>query len=141
MYPRIRTPTLAQQGFKLKALQPRSKLNIDHGGNRLQWYGYLRPTPLSDKYQIRITVEKPKGMVPAVEVISPKLRSLNDEIIPHMYDQDSFELCLWHPQKGEWKSSMWIADSVLPWTAEWLFFYEVWLCTGDWMGGGEHPEN
>ena len=28
------------------------------------------------------------------------------------------------------------ADSQL-----WLFFYEIWLATSDWLGGGEHPES
>ena len=27
------------------------------------------------------------------------------------------------------------------WAAEWLFFYEVWLATGMWLGGGLHPED
>lgn len=35
---------------------------------------------------------------------------------------------------------MWLVDSVLLWASLWLFFYEVWLATGDWLGGGEHPD-
>jgi hypothetical protein len=34
---------------------------------------------------------------------------------------------------------MLIADSTIPWTAEWLIFYEIWKATGDWHGGGEWP--
>jgi len=22
----------------------------------------------------------------------------------------------------------------------WLFYYEIWLATGEWCGGGVHPE-
>ena len=34
---------------------------------------------------------------------------------------------------------MLIANTTLPWTAEWLFFYELWLVTGEWDGGGHWP--
>jgi hypothetical protein len=34
---------------------------------------------------------------------------------------------------------MFLADTVVPWTSEWLFFYEVWHATGLWLGGGTHP--
>ena len=34
---------------------------------------------------------------------------------------------------------MWIADTILPWTSLWLYFYELWHATGQWLGGGEHP--
>lgn len=33
---------------------------------------------------------------------------------------------------------MLLAESVLPWTAEWLFYYEMWHVTGEW-GGPEAP--
>jgi len=32
-----------------------------------------------------------------------------------------------------------IADTIVPWTADWLAHYEIWLVTGDWYGGGEWP--
>lgn len=34
---------------------------------------------------------------------------------------------------------MLIANTIVPWAVEWLFFYEVWLVTGEWGGGGEWP--
>ena len=30
-------------------------------------------------------------------------------------------------------------DTLIPWTAEWLWYFEDWLATGVWSGGGEHP--
>ena len=33
-----------------------------------------------------------------------------------------------------------LADTIIPWTVEWLYFYELWLATGEWLGGGEHPD-
>ena len=32
-----------------------------------------------------------------------------------------------------------IADTIVPWTAEWLVYYEIWLMTGEWYGGGDWP--
>jgi hypothetical protein len=29
--------------------------------------------------------------------------------------------------------------SRLPWAAIWLFYFEEWLASGEWKGGGEHP--
>ncbi|MGH8092034.1 MAG: hypothetical protein ACREIF_00990 [Chthoniobacterales bacterium] len=29
-----------------------------------------------------------------------------------------------------------LADTIVPWTSRWLYFYEIWLATGEWMGGG-----
>ena len=33
-----------------------------------------------------------------------------------------------------------IAETIIPWAAEWLFFFEGWLIDGHWAGGGTHPE-
>lgn len=33
-----------------------------------------------------------------------------------------------------------IANTILPWTSLWLYYYEIWLGTGKWEGGGDHPE-
>lgn len=80
-------------------------------------------------------------MKPEVFVEQPLLKDRTDSNIPHLYNRKRSKLCLWLPGHGEWSSRMWIADSVLLWTAEWLFFYEIWFATGAWLGGGEHPES
>ncbi|GAB3967002.1 hypothetical protein GCM10027615_15560 [Plantactinospora veratri] len=51
---------------------------------------------------------------------------------PHVYPAD--ELCLYYP--GGWKQNMLLSTTVVPWTAEWLMHYELWLVTGRWSGGG-----
>jgi hypothetical protein len=33
---------------------------------------------------------------------------------------------------------MLLAYTVVPWISEWLLYYELWLFTGEWTGGG-HP--
>ena len=29
-------------------------------------------------------------------------------------------------------------NTIVPWIADWLYYYEVWLFTGEWEGGGIH---
>ena len=32
-----------------------------------------------------------------------------------------------------------IDQTIVPWTALWLFYFEEWLFSDEWKGGGEHP--
>jgi hypothetical protein len=49
---------------------------------------------------------------------------------------DNTTLCLYYP--GHWKPEMLLSTTIVPWTAEWLMHYELWLATGHWAGGGSH---
>jgi len=70
--------------------------------------------------------------------LTPKLQRVRyDEPIPHIYN--SGDLCLYLPRINEWTPSMSIAQTIVPWTYKWLYFYEFWQVTGTWSGGGEHP--
>lgn len=40
----------------------------------------------------------------------------------------------------DFTSQMLLADTVIPWAVEWLYHYEIWLATGEWCGGGKHPQ-
>jgi hypothetical protein len=35
---------------------------------------------------------------------------------------------------------MWLGDTIVPWLAEWLIYYEGWRLTGTWHGNGLLPE-
>jgi hypothetical protein len=35
---------------------------------------------------------------------------------------------------------MLLATTTVPWALLWLFYFESWLVTGAWDGGGIHPE-
>lgn len=39
----------------------------------------------------------------------------------------------------EWTSEMPLAETIIPWASLWLFYFEDWLVTNGWKGGGEHP--
>jgi hypothetical protein len=99
--------------------------------------GTVQPTEISDNYRVRIEFEA--ACPPKVWVISPALccREGADRI-PHMYDQK--RLCLYMPGSGEWIGNMSLGHTLIPWISVWLFYYELWHGTGEWLGGG-HETN
>lgn len=106
---------------------------------RLVWEFEAKPTPLSRTYRLRI--EYQEGSVPKVVVVDPDLRQLADgRILPHVYEQHPTQLCLYFPKTGEWSSGKLIATSIVPWAYLWLFYFEEWLISNEWKGGGEHPK-
>lgn len=105
--------------------------------NVVTWIGEIQPMQLSRCYRVKITHQLYR--IPDVYVLNPKLTNgRNDESIPHTYPGN--RLCLFHPKKREWSQQMYIATSIIPWTSLWLFYYEIWQITGEWIGGGEHPD-
>jgi len=111
------------------------------GRNRWRASFSLRPTPGSRKYRVRITFSD--NTRPEVHVVDPDLFALaGGRAPPHIFvpKQHPASLCLYRGKYGDWTRSMHVCDTIVPWTAEWLFDYELWLATGQWLGGGEHPE-
>jgi hypothetical protein len=92
------------------------------------WYGILRPDHDSPTYHLRVEYCPDKS--PKVWVLSPTLH----RNAPHRYSKGF--LCLYDPRCEEWHPAMFLADSVVPWAAQWLYFYEVWLDDpeGRWFG-------
>lgn len=80
----------------------------------------------------------PKIFIDAEQFPEDKL-----EEIPHKYGiknrkgKKYVEVCLYY--KKEWNRTMNISDTIIPWLIEWLYFYDMWLITGKWCGGGKHP--
>lgn len=93
--------------------------------------GTLQPTPSSLSYSVTIVYEA--GRRPASYVKDLRLRP-GAKRIPHTYEPD--RPCLFYPAGREWRSDMKIATSIVPWLSLWLYFYEVWLATDEWEGGG-----
>lgn len=108
-----------------------------HG--KLVWEFDARPTPLSRSYRLRICYRQ--GGTPEVFVLSPHLPTLAaGKALPHVYQQDPPRLCLYLPSGGEWSATMRISETFVPWSVLWLFYFEEWLVTGEWNGGGVHPK-
>lgn len=126
---------LGEQLAYLRLFFPDFNSRVEDG--RLRSVGCVQPTVISRQYEVEFLQRG--GKSPEVRVIDPPLeRGKNDEDIPHMYGQE--RLCLYLPSGEEWKPAQPIALTIVPWTALWLAYYEGWLATGEWQGGGVHPE-
>lgn len=138
---------ISQQYMALKQHCP-GKVVIVDSDKTVRWEGILQPTPLSREY--RVVIKYTLDHSPVCIVVDPDLQDLaNDKKIPHTYLNQTgiggTQLCLYLPvikQKNkvsEWQSTMFLADTFLPWASIWLFYFEYWLSTGEWEGGGvEH---
>lgn len=93
----------------------------------------LTPSMLSRTYTVELRYRT--GRHPRVRVLSPALNGRPHESLPHVFGDGT--LCLY--REGEWSGSMLLANTVIPWAAEWLFYYELWVPGGEWYGGGEWP--
>jgi hypothetical protein len=89
------------------------------------WIGYLKPTAESFRYKVKI---KYHPYQPKVHVLEPEIL----KFAPHRYGDQS--LCLYHPNDSSFDGDKLIADTIIPWTSEWLYFYEIWLEEGVWWG-------
>ena len=118
--------TMAQQALGLRSVFPGADLTLKPG--RLSWTGQLQPCDLSRIYTVQITYAL--GRYPAVRVLAPKLQAAENGFLPHTYDNGT--LCLY--DAGQWNATMLIVDTIVPWAAEWLLHYEIWLATGEWSG-------
>jgi hypothetical protein len=104
------------------------------GHSTLVAEGDISPNALAETYRVRVDYRQNKK--PRTWVLSPQLVVRPPwRAIPHMFDQE--RLCLF--LEGEWTVDMYVADTIIPWAAEWLHYYELWRATGKWHGGGHEP--
>jgi hypothetical protein len=52
-----------------------------------------------------------------------------------MYSDQS--LCLY--ADGGWDTTLFLVDTIVPWTSEWLAHYELWAIDGTWYGDEPPP--
>lgn len=132
---RIRSLGLREQRAWMKMVQPDFCCEVR--GGLLVCRGRVRPTALCAEYAARI--EYRVQFYPKVWIEEPQLESRSaEEPVPHTYEDD--RPCLFLPGSNEWRSDKKLALTIIPWLSLWLFYYEVWLATGTWLGGGVHPE-
>tara|TARA_R110002167_G_scaffold49026_3_gene143951 strand:- start:1939 stop:2430 length:492 start_codon:yes stop_codon:yes gene_type:complete len=138
---------IREQYLALKRFCPGTVVIVDND-KTVQWEGTLQPMPFSREYQvvIRYTLSHP----PVCIVKDPDLLALAEgRKIPHIYQNQTgirgTQLCLYLPvvkQKNkvsEWQPTMFLANTILPWASIWLFYFEFWVSSGEWNGGGvEH---
>lgn len=112
--------------------------------NKLIWIQEVKTSNNSKTYTLSIKYD---GSVPKVYINNQGLIKNKYEKIPHTYkthyitaDNQIVQLCLFYPKYNEWKPHMYISEYFVPWAIEWLYYYEAWRITGQWLGGGKHNE-
>lgn len=139
IYIKPRKISFAKQAIILKKEYPQSECYL--GCGRLVWKGRIQPTPLSNTYKIRIEC-KDYNRRPKVILYGDSVKGIERSDFPHHFEIDKVKqevvLCLHMPY--EFSYSCVIADTIIPWTQEWLFYYEIWLAIGEWCGGGYNPQ-
>ncbi|PQZ50192.1 hypothetical protein CQ052_13015 [Ochrobactrum sp. MYb15] len=109
------------------------------GRGSATWTGDVKPQFSKYRIEIRYVV----GTMPQVRVLSPALIQIPDNEegpLPHIYGPiEDPTLCLFDPANQEWNGSLLISQTIVPWSLDWLMYYEFWLMKKVWAGGGRHP--
>lgn len=136
----MKIPTLSQQMLYVKNTYDidQSYFSLPHLFIKM----HISPTAFSLKYPITVKYHY-NGRVEAW--VTGNLERLDDPDFPHHYGKDlqrgSVKMCLYLPGNNEWDNNKFIADRIIPWISDWLYYYELWVANGEWYGGGEHPED
>ncbi len=126
---------MIRQLNSLKSRFPNAEYSFERG-KIITWKAILQPSPLSNQYQVKMIYER--GKYPKAFVLDPKpLKLFKGEILlPHVYSTKEQQLCLFYPDGKEWHGGKLLIRTIIPWISEWLYFYELWLSCGIWLGGG-----
>jgi hypothetical protein len=125
---------LHEQATRIRLIVGDFKYAVRRG--QLVGRGSMQPAPACETYLFSLSYRD--GENPTVKIIDPPLRCRQDQSeIPHTYYPD--EPCLFRPGI-DWSREQSLATTIIPWLAAWLFYYEMWHATGEWLGGGDHPE-
>lgn len=126
--PRRTDVNLPLQALSLSRAFPRGAIRLS--AQRLVWECAVRPAPTCSEYIVRL--EAGPAKMPSIYVQDPELVPNGDGLLPHVYEDGS--LCV--SKFGDFHPGMLFVDSIVPWTSEWLIFYELWRATGLWFGDG-----
>jgi len=120
---KTRRLSIGQQILGMRSYFPEFKYYRSKAGPT--WKGWIHPSDQSAKYLFKMTYDVKKS--PSVWILTPKI-----DQAPHRYSNQS--LCLYYLKDRSWTPDKLLAKYIIPWTAEWLVFYEIWLKTGIWYG-------
>jgi hypothetical protein len=133
----VRDRTIAEQLSAMKSKYPQFETGFtSHSG--LKVTGALQPTSRSAAYNFVLKYNLTES--PKIKIVSPELKkNEKGEDAEHLYPNGY--LCLYQPKYREFTRTDLLTDTIIPWTSLWLYHYEVWHLTGEWLGGGEHPKS
>lgn len=95
--------------------------------DRLLCQGSVVPSEGCDAYKVKVSYVR--GGIPEIFITDPYIKPDTEY---HIYKEGN--LCLYDWRDMPWQSKMKIHETIIPWTAEWLVFYEIWKLTGEWHG-------
>ena len=108
---------------------------------------YFQPFKVSVAYRAPLVIETaaPCAVQPRVRVLDPPLRPRRRDPegqLPHVYylgdDDLDVVLCMFDPDGDEWSPECSLAQTTVPWAADWLACYEGWRAGCGWTGTGRH---
>lgn len=103
------------------------------------WEFDAKPSSFSKTYRVLLIWDY-KLAAPKVYILNNELHTVSKEkLIPHLYSREKVQLCLYYPKYKEFNIYMSLCETIIPWTYLWLSYYEEWLYSDEWKGGGEHP--
>lgn len=113
--------SLPLQACLLRHKYPESKVSVKKG--KLVWEGNLKPLSLSREYKVQLICERRDN--PKVFLKGSNIKGIERVDFPHHYKKTKHGvlLCLNYP--AEFNYSMKLTDTIIPWTLEWLCFYEI----------------
>ena len=127
-----RTLPLLVQRDALRNFNPKAQISLEN--NQLVWIEEITPSPISLTYRVKIVYRLNEW--PKVYVLEPELIIAHGHVLPHVYSTPEKKLCLYYRDHQGWTPSKLIAHTIVLWTSEWLYHYEIWVATGLWNGGG-----
>lgn len=138
---KYKTLSLEQQYFSIKNCPLASNGKGEFSRDYFYWEFTAQPTQLSETYVVLLIFH--------IDNYSPDVFVLDQDVwevskkksIPHLYDSKRIKLCLYYPAYKDWDQTMPLNTTFVPWTYLWLYYYEEWLYSSEWKGGGEHPQN
>lgn len=133
----VRDKTIAEQLSAMRIKYPQFETCFtSHSG--LKVTGALQPTSRSAAYNFVLKYNLNDS--PKIKIVSPELKkNEKGEEAEHLYPNGY--LCLYQPKYREFTRTDLLTDTIIPWASLWLYHYEVWHLTGEWLGGGEHPKS
>ncbi len=138
---KIKTLTLEQQYNSIKNCPLSSNGKGSFTRDCFYWEFTAQPTPLSKTYLV-LLIFHIDNRSPDVFILDQNVWDISKKkSIPHLYDSKNIKLCLYYPKYKDWDQTMPLNTTFVPWIYLWLYYYEEWLFSNEWKGGGEHPQS
>jgi len=126
---------------------------IKDGDRGATWSGILQPHQrkyaVNVQYTVPLAIQKASALwiqplVSVAELCAWRETRLKLPELPHVYWRHPRSnvagpfLCLFDSEARQWSSESAIAHTTIQWSSLWLSFFEGWLISGFWSGGGVH---